>query len=105
MVRLKGAGHKGAGQAKKDAALKTESHGKVLMQIAKMAKDAGLILAEITHAYESQKTKPIPTLKTPSKKSSRAKSHTMKGVNYMPNTRTHLILCKLGPVEALILLG
>jgi DNA-binding protein H-NS len=66
--------------AKKEAALKAESHGKVLTQIVKMAKDAGLTLAQITHAYESQKNKSIPTTKTPSKKSSRAKSHTMKGV-------------------------
>ena len=43
--------------AKKEAALKAESHGKVLALIVKMAKDAGLTLAEITHAYESQKTK------------------------------------------------
>jgi DNA-binding protein H-NS len=66
--------------SKKEAALKAESHGKVLTQIVKMAKDAGLTLAEITQAYQSQKKKLIITTKTPSKMSSRAKSHTMKGV-------------------------
>jgi DNA-binding protein H-NS len=66
--------------AKKEAALKAESHGKVISQIVKMAKDAGLTLGEITHALESHKTKSIPKTKTPSKKSSKAKSHTMKGV-------------------------
>jgi DNA-binding protein H-NS len=66
--------------AKKEAALKAESHGKVLAQIVKMAKDAGLTLAEITHAYESQKIKSISTTKIPSKKTSRAKAHTMRGV-------------------------
>jgi hypothetical protein len=43
--------------AKKESALKAELHGKVLTQIIKMAQDAGLTSAEITHAYESQRTK------------------------------------------------
>jgi DNA-binding protein H-NS len=76
--------------AKKEAALKAESHGKVLVQIVKMAKDAGLTLAEITHAYESQRTKLIPTTKTPSKKSSRAKAHTMKGAKLPAKYRNPL---------------
>jgi DNA-binding protein H-NS len=76
--------------AKKEAALRAESHGKVLTQIIKMAKDAGLTLAEITHAYESQKNKLISTTKTPSKKSSRAKSHTMKGVKLPAKYRNPL---------------
>jgi hypothetical protein len=41
--------------SKKEAALKAESHGKVLLQIVKMAKDAGLTLAEITAAYDEKK--------------------------------------------------
>ena len=42
--------------SKKEAALRAESHGKVLLQIVKMAKDAGLTLAEITSAYDDKKT-------------------------------------------------
>ena len=76
--------------AKKEAALKAESHGKVLAQLVKMAKDAGLTLAEITNAYESQKTKLIPSNKTPSKKTSRAKAHTMKGVKLPAKYRNPL---------------
>jgi DNA-binding protein H-NS len=76
--------------AKKEAALKAESHGKVLALIVKMAKDAGLTLAEITHAYESQKTKLIPITKTSSKKNSRAKAHTMKGVKLPAKYRNPL---------------
>ena len=41
--------------SKKEAALRAESHGKVLLQIVKMAKDAGLTLAEITSAYDGKK--------------------------------------------------
>ena len=41
--------------SKKEAALRAESHGKVLLQIVKMAKDAGLTLAEITSAYDDKK--------------------------------------------------
>jgi DNA-binding protein H-NS len=75
---------------KKEAALKAESHGKVLIHIVKMARDAGLTLAEITHAFESQKTKPISTIKTSYKKSSSAKSHTMKGIKLPAKYRNPL---------------
>ena len=64
----------------KEAALKAESHGKVLLQIVKMAKDAGLTLAEITSAYEDKKTKLTNTPKKAAKSTSKLKSHTMKGV-------------------------
>ena len=37
--------------SKKEAALRAESHEKVLIQIIKMAKDASLTLAEIAAAY------------------------------------------------------
>jgi hypothetical protein len=37
-------------------------------------------LAKNTHDYEAQKSKPTSKIKTPSKKSSRAESHTMKGI-------------------------
>ena len=66
--------------SKKEAALKAESHGKVLLQIVKMAKDAGLTLAEITSAYDDKKTKPANTPKKSTKSSTKLKSHTMKGV-------------------------
>jgi DNA-binding protein H-NS len=66
--------------SKKEAALKAESHGKVLLQIVKMAKDAGLTLAEITTAYENKKTKPANTPKKATKSSNKLKSHAMKGV-------------------------
>ena len=39
---------------KKEAALKAESHGKVLIEIVKMAKDAGLTLADITQAFNQK---------------------------------------------------
>ena len=66
--------------SKKEAALRAESHGKVLLQIVKMAKDAGLTLAEITSAYEDKKTKLTNTPKKATKSTSKLKSHTMKGV-------------------------
>jgi len=66
--------------SKKEAALKAESHGNVLLQIVKMAKDAGLTLAEITSAYEDKKTKLANTPKKAAKPPSKLKSHTMKGV-------------------------
>jgi DNA-binding protein H-NS len=66
--------------SKKEAALKAESHGKVLLQIVKMAKDAGLTLAEITSAYDDKKTKPANTPKKSTKSSTKLKTHTMKGV-------------------------
>ena len=52
--------------AKIEAVLKAESHGKVLMQVVKMAKDTGLTLDAITKAYESQNGKSISTIKTSS---------------------------------------
>ena len=64
----------------KEAALKAESHGKILLQIVKMAKDAGLTLAEITSAYDDKKTKPVNTPKKSTKSSTKLKTHTMKGV-------------------------
>ena len=66
--------------SRKEAALRAESHGKVLLQIVKMAKDAGLTLAEITSAYEDKKTKLTNTPKKATKSTSKLKSHTMKGV-------------------------
>jgi DNA-binding protein H-NS len=66
--------------SKKEAALRAESHGKVLLQIVKMAKDAGLTLAEITSAYDGKKTKLANTLKKSTKSPTKLKSHTMKGV-------------------------
>ena len=62
--------------SKKEAALKAESHGKVLLQIVKMAKDAGLTLAEITSAYEDKKNKPVGTPKKSTKSSTKLKTHT-----------------------------
>ena len=51
--------------AKKEAALKTQSHGIVLTKIIKMASEAGLSLAEITAAYKGhqQKAKSKPSKK------------------------------------------
>ena len=66
--------------SKKEAALRAESHGKVLLQIVKMAKDAGLTLDEITSAYDGKKTKLANTPKKTTKSSNKLKSHTMKGV-------------------------
>jgi DNA-binding protein H-NS len=66
--------------SRKEATLKAESHGKVLLQIVKMAKDAGLTLTEITLAYEGKKTKLANTPKKAAKAASKLKSHTMKGV-------------------------
>jgi DNA-binding protein H-NS len=66
--------------SKKEAALKAESHGKVLLQIVKMAKDAGLTLAEITAAYDDKKTKLANTSKKSTNSSTKLKFHKMKGV-------------------------
>jgi DNA-binding protein H-NS len=66
--------------SKKEEALKAESHGKILLQIVKMAKDAGLTLAEITSAYDVKKTKISNTHINSTKSSLKLKSHTMKGV-------------------------
>ena len=72
---------------KKEAALMAESHGKVLTQIIKMAKDAGLSLEEVTSAYEGHKTKPIAKAKDKSTKKNSVKSHAMKGVKLPPKYR------------------
>lgn len=75
---------------KKEAALKAESHGKVLLQIIKMAKDAGLSLAEISSAYEGHKIKsPLKSNEKKSKNSS-VKPHTMKGVKLPAKYRNPL---------------
>ena len=66
--------------SKKETVLKAESHGKVLLQIVKMAKDAGLTLAEITSAYDGKKNKLANSPKKATKSTSKLKSHTMKGV-------------------------
>ena len=76
--------------AKKEAALKEESHGKVLTQIVKMAKDAGLSLDEITSAYEGHKTKsPVKATEKKSKNNS-GNPHTTKGVKLPPKYRNPL---------------
>ena len=66
--------------SKKEAALRAESHGKVLLQIVKMAKDAGLTLVEITSAYDDKKTKMAKTLTKTTKSSNKLQPHAMKGV-------------------------
>lgn len=66
--------------SKKEAALRAESHGKVLLQIVKMAKDAGLTLAEITSAYNDKKTKMAKARTKTTKSSNKRQPHAMKGV-------------------------
>ena len=65
---------------KKEVALKAESHGKVLIEIVKMAKDAGLTLADITHAFNQKSPTKSVKVKKPSSKPISGKAHTMKGV-------------------------
>ena len=65
---------------KKEAALKAESHGKVLIEIVKMAKDAGLTLADITQAFNQKSPSKSVKVKKPSSKTNTGKAHTMKGV-------------------------
>ncbi len=65
---------------KKEAALKAESHGKVLTEIVKMAKDAGLTLLDITQAFNQKASTKSVKVKKPSSKSNSGKAHTMKGV-------------------------
>ena len=65
---------------KKEAALKAESHGKVLIEIVKMAKDAGLTLADITQAFNQKSPIKSVKLKKPSSNPISGKAHTMKGV-------------------------
>ncbi len=65
---------------KREAALKAESHGKVLIEIVKMAKDAGLTLADITQAFNQKSPSKSVKVKKPSSKTNTGKAHTMKGV-------------------------
>ena len=65
---------------KKEAALKAESHGKVLIEIVKMAKDAGLTLADITQSFNQKSPSTSVKVKKPSSKTKTVKAHTMKGV-------------------------
>lgn len=65
---------------KKEVALKAESHGKVLIEIVKMAKDAGLTLADITQAFNQKLPSKSVKVKKPSSKTNTGKAHTMKGV-------------------------
>jgi DNA-binding protein H-NS len=73
--------------AKKEAALRAESHGKVLIQIIKMAKDAGLSLEEIASAYEGHETKSTSKVSAKQSKTTSLKPHTMKGVKLPPKYR------------------
>ena len=73
--------------AKKEAALKSQSQRIVLTRIIKMAKDAGISLAEITAAYEVHKQKATVKLKTRSTKSGVSKLSAMKGVKLPPGYR------------------
>ena len=80
--------------AKKEAALKAESHGKVLTLIIKMAKDAGLGLSEITAAFDGNKSKTssksLPKTASKPKNNKSGKAHTMKGVKLPPKYRNPL---------------
>ena len=70
---------------KKEAALKAQSHGKILSDIVKMARDAGLTLEDITEALNQKSA--TKTKSKPSKaiaKSKAGKPHTMKGVKLPP---------------------
>ena len=73
--------------AKKEAALRAESHGKILIQIIKMAKEAGLSLDEIASAYEGHKTKSSSKVRAKPAKTNSPKPHTMKGVKLPPKYR------------------
>jgi DNA-binding protein H-NS len=65
---------------KKEAALKAESHGKVLNEIVKMAKDAGLTLANITQAFNQKSPSKSVKVKKPPSKTNTGKAHPIKGV-------------------------
>jgi DNA-binding protein H-NS len=65
---------------KKEAALKAQSHGKVLVEIVKMAKNAGLTLADITNAFDQKARAKSIIVKKIAAKSKPIKAHTMKGV-------------------------
>jgi DNA-binding protein H-NS len=76
--------------SKKEAALRSESQGKVLIQIIKMAKDAGLTLAEIAAAYEDKKPKPSDRPKKSINSFSKLKPNPMKGVKLTAKYRNPL---------------
>ena len=65
---------------KKEAALKAQSHGKVLVEIVKMAKNAGLTLADITQVFDQKAPAKSIKIKKTAAKSKPVKAHTMKGV-------------------------
>jgi DNA-binding protein H-NS len=65
---------------KKEAALKAESHGKVLIEIIKMAKNAGLTLADITQAFGQKAPARSIKSKRTSANLNTGKTHTLKGV-------------------------
>lgn len=58
---------------KKEAALKAKSHDKVLAQIVKLAKDAGLTASDITSALASGKSAKAKVTKTSKKSGPRGK--------------------------------
>lgn len=71
---------------KKEQILKAQSHGKILTDIVKTAKDAGLSLEDISQAFNNKpsgksKSKPIAV------KTGSTKPHTMKGVKLPPKYR------------------
>ena len=73
---------------KKEVELKAQSHGKILKDIVKMAKDAGLSFEDISQAFNqksSAKSKSKNSLaKPPVGKVSVGKPHTMKGIKLPP---------------------
>jgi DNA-binding protein H-NS len=73
---------------KKEVALKAQSHGKILKDIVKMAKDAGLSLEDISQAFNqksSAKHKSNNSLGTPHPgKAGVEKPNSMKGVKLPP---------------------
>ena len=65
---------------RKEAALKAQSLGKVLVEIVKMAKNAGLTLADITKAFDQKAPAKSIKVKKIAAKSKPAKANSMKGV-------------------------
>lgn len=77
---------------KKEAALKAQSHGKILNDIVKMAKDAGLTIEDISKAFNQKhsaksNSKSNSKPKHSNKTSNSGKPHTMKGVKLPPKYR------------------
>jgi DNA-binding protein H-NS len=76
---------------KKEVALIAQSHGKILKDIVKMAKDAGLSLEDISQAFNqksSAKSKLNNSFAKPhAGKASIGKPHTMKGIKLPPKYR------------------